>query len=105
MKLSSAVRNWRGNLDESVRRSWKRFVKAFREEYCKVNTPNSEYYYTTFQRKSETPREFYYILNKIAGKADIDVTIQPEIQVASAAALTEEPELGIWNGVPDHRTS
>ncbi|OWY92359.1 hypothetical protein PHMEG_00038676, partial [Phytophthora megakarya] len=73
LKLTSAVRDWRGNLDESVRRSWKRFVKAFREEYCKAKTPDSEYYYTTFQRKSETPREFYYRLNKIAGKADIDV--------------------------------
>ncbi|OWZ06212.1 hypothetical protein PHMEG_00021568 [Phytophthora megakarya] len=31
LKLSSAVRDWRGNLDESVRRSWKRFVKAFRD--------------------------------------------------------------------------
>ncbi|OWY95247.1 hypothetical protein PHMEG_00034796 [Phytophthora megakarya] len=48
LKLSSAVRDWRGNLDESVRRSWKRFGKAFREEYYKE-------------------------LNKIAGKADIDV--------------------------------
>ncbi|OWZ02120.1 hypothetical protein PHMEG_00026370 [Phytophthora megakarya] len=73
LKLSSAVRDWRGNLDESVRRSWKRLVKAFREEYCKAKTPDSEYYYTTFQRKSETPREFYYRLNKIAGKADIDI--------------------------------
>ncbi|OWY96460.1 hypothetical protein PHMEG_00033267 [Phytophthora megakarya] len=27
----------------------------------------------TFQRKSEIPREFYYRLNKIAGKADIDI--------------------------------
>ncbi|OWY99384.1 hypothetical protein PHMEG_00029615 [Phytophthora megakarya] len=73
LTLSLAVRDWCGNLDESVRRSWKRFVKAFREEYCKAKTPDSEYYYTTFQRKSETPREFYYRLNKIAGKADIDV--------------------------------
>ncbi|OWZ03673.1 hypothetical protein PHMEG_00024552 [Phytophthora megakarya] len=73
LKLSSAVHDWRGNLDESVRRSWKRFVKAFREEYCKAKTPDSEYYNTTFQRKSETPREFYYILNKMAGKADIDI--------------------------------
>ncbi|OWY99725.1 hypothetical protein PHMEG_00029231 [Phytophthora megakarya] len=46
--------------------SWKRFVKAFPEEYCKAKTPDSEYYYTTFQRKSETPREFYYRLNKIS---------------------------------------
>ncbi|OWZ03783.1 hypothetical protein PHMEG_00024428 [Phytophthora megakarya] len=56
LKLSSAVRDW-----------------PFREEYCKAKTLDSEYYYTTFQRKSETPREFYYRLNKIAGKADIDV--------------------------------
>ncbi|OWY90929.1 hypothetical protein PHMEG_00040707, partial [Phytophthora megakarya] len=69
LKLSSAVRGWRGNLNESVC-----FVKAFREEYCKAKAPDSEYYYTTFQRKSETPREFYYRLNKIAGKANIDIT-------------------------------
>ncbi|OWZ11466.1 hypothetical protein PHMEG_00015511 [Phytophthora megakarya] len=73
LKLSSAVGDWRGNLDVSVRRSWKRYVKASREEFCKAKTPDSEYYYTTFQRKSETPREFYYTLNKIAGKADIDI--------------------------------
>ncbi|OWY99173.1 hypothetical protein PHMEG_00029876 [Phytophthora megakarya] len=72
-KLSSSVRDWRGNLDESVRRSWKCFVKVFREEYCKAKTPDSEYYYTTFQRKSETPRGFYYRLNKITGKADSDI--------------------------------
>ncbi|OWZ19849.1 hypothetical protein PHMEG_0005843 [Phytophthora megakarya] len=67
LKFFSAVRDWCGNLDES------RFVKAFRETYCKAKTPDSEYYYTTFQKKCETPREFYYILNKIAGKADIDI--------------------------------
>ncbi|OWZ14837.1 hypothetical protein PHMEG_00011609 [Phytophthora megakarya] len=65
LKLSSVVRDWRGNLDESVCRSWKRFVKAFREEYCKAKTPDSE--------KSETSREFYYKLNKTACKADIDI--------------------------------
>ncbi|OWZ18239.1 hypothetical protein PHMEG_0007708 [Phytophthora megakarya] len=58
LKLSSAVRDWRGNLDES---------------YCKAKTPDFEYNYTTFQSKSETPRKFYYRLNKIAGKADIDI--------------------------------
>ncbi|OWY97996.1 LOW QUALITY PROTEIN: hypothetical protein PHMEG_00031350 [Phytophthora megakarya] len=47
---------------------WKRFVKAFREEYRKAKTPDSEYYYTTFQKKNETPREFYYRFNKIADK-------------------------------------
>ncbi|OWZ06254.1 hypothetical protein PHMEG_00021514 [Phytophthora megakarya] len=57
LKLSSAVGDWRGNLDVSVRRSWKRYVKASREEFCKAKTPDSEYYYTTFQRKSETPRD------------------------------------------------
>ncbi|OWZ04660.1 LOW QUALITY PROTEIN: hypothetical protein PHMEG_00023398 [Phytophthora megakarya] len=32
------------------------------------------------------------------------VTMQPEIQVASAAALTGEPELGIWNVNPKFRS-
>ncbi|OWZ13540.1 hypothetical protein PHMEG_00013110 [Phytophthora megakarya] len=66
---SRLARDW----DESVRRSWKHFVTAFREEYCKAKTPDSEYYYTTFQRKSEIPREFYYRLNNIADKTDIDI--------------------------------
>ncbi|OWZ02360.1 hypothetical protein PHMEG_00026089 [Phytophthora megakarya] len=41
LKLSSAVRDWRGNVEESEERN--------------------------------PPREFYYELNKIAGKADIDI--------------------------------
>ncbi|OWY97064.1 LOW QUALITY PROTEIN: hypothetical protein PHMEG_00032496, partial [Phytophthora megakarya] len=68
LKLSSAVRDLRGNLDESLEA-----LCESREEYCKAKTPDSEYQYMTFQRKSEPPREFYYRLNKIAGKADIDI--------------------------------
>ncbi|OWZ04087.1 hypothetical protein PHMEG_00024072 [Phytophthora megakarya] len=71
LKLSSAVRDWRGNLDESVR--WKRFAKAFREEYCKAKTPDSEYYYTTFQKTLSDVGRFYYRSNKIDDNADIDI--------------------------------
>ncbi|OWY93447.1 LOW QUALITY PROTEIN: hypothetical protein PHMEG_00037164 [Phytophthora megakarya] len=69
LKLSSAVRDWCGNLDESL----EALCESLPGRVLKAKTPDSEYYYTTFQRKSETPREFYYRLNKIAGKADIDI--------------------------------
>ncbi|GMF29899.1 unnamed protein product [Phytophthora fragariaefolia] len=72
LKLSAAVRNWRANLRPKVRRDWKKFLKAFREMYCKAKTSDSERYYTMMQRKSESPLEFYYCLNKVADKAGID---------------------------------
>ncbi|GMF17875.1 unnamed protein product [Phytophthora lilii] len=69
LKLSSSVRNWRSSLQTSVRRNWKKFIKAFLENYCKARTSDSERCYTVVQKKSETPREFYYRLNKVADKA------------------------------------
>ncbi|OWZ00659.1 LOW QUALITY PROTEIN: hypothetical protein PHMEG_00028107 [Phytophthora megakarya] len=42
-------------------------------EYCKARTTDSEKNYTIAQRKSETPREFFYRLNKTAAKAGIDI--------------------------------
>ncbi|GMF39981.1 unnamed protein product [Phytophthora fragariaefolia] len=72
LKLSAAVRNWRANLRPKVRRDWKKFLKKFREMYCKAKTSDSERYYTMMPRKSENPLEFYYRLNKVADKAGID---------------------------------
>ncbi|GMF37872.1 unnamed protein product [Phytophthora fragariaefolia] len=72
LKLSAAVRNWRANHLSKVRRDWKKFVKEFGEMYCKAMTSDSESYYTMTQRKSESPLEFYYRLNKVADKAGID---------------------------------
>ncbi|GMG16130.1 unnamed protein product [Phytophthora fragariaefolia] len=72
LKLSAAVRNWRANLRPKVRRDWKKFLKAFREMYCKAKTSDFERYYTMMQRKSESPLEFYYRLNKVADKEGID---------------------------------
>ncbi|GMF47205.1 unnamed protein product [Phytophthora fragariaefolia] len=72
LKLSAAVRNWRANLRPKVRRDWKKFLKEFREMYCKAKTSDSERYYTMMQRKSDSPLEFYYRLNKVADKAGID---------------------------------
>ncbi|GMF60003.1 unnamed protein product [Phytophthora fragariaefolia] len=42
LKLSAAVRNWRANLRPKVRRDWKKFLKEFREMYCKAKTSDSE---------------------------------------------------------------
>lgn len=72
LKLSPSVRSWRASLNTSVRRNWKKFLRAFRENYCKAKTSDSERYYTMLQKKSETPREFYYRLDKVADKAGID---------------------------------
>ncbi|EGZ14078.1 hypothetical protein PHYSODRAFT_335756 [Phytophthora sojae] len=72
LKMPAPVRNWRANLELKVCRDWKRFLKAFRERYCKANTSDSERYYTMIQKKYETPLEFYYRLNKVAEKAGLD---------------------------------
>ncbi|GMF16757.1 unnamed protein product [Phytophthora fragariaefolia] len=71
LKLSAAVRNWRANLRPKVRRDWEKFLKGFREIYGKAKTSDSERYYTMTQRKSESPSELYYRLNKVANKAGI----------------------------------
>ncbi|GMF33616.1 unnamed protein product [Phytophthora fragariaefolia] len=72
LKLSAADRNWRANLRLKVRRDWKKFLKELRDMYCKAKTSDSERYYTMTQRKSTSPLEFYYRLNKVADKAVID---------------------------------
>ncbi|KAL4129536.1 hypothetical protein PRIC2_005543 [Phytophthora ramorum] len=72
LKLPAAVRNWRSNLNPNVRRKWKKFLKEFRDMYCKAKTSDSERYYTMIQKKAETPLEFYYRLNKVADKAGIE---------------------------------
>ncbi|KAE9279283.1 hypothetical protein PR003_g28269 [Phytophthora rubi] len=64
LKLPSSARDWRYNLDEDVRHSWKRFLKAFKEKYCKAKTSDSERYYRMTQKKTEAPLEFFYRLNR-----------------------------------------
>ncbi|GMF55593.1 unnamed protein product [Phytophthora fragariaefolia] len=72
LKLSAAARNWRANLRPKVRRDWKKFLKEFRERYCKTKTSDSERYYTMMQRKAESPLGFYYRLHNVTDKAGID---------------------------------
>ncbi|KAE9168599.1 hypothetical protein PF002_g30573 [Phytophthora fragariae] len=72
LKLPSSARDWRYNLDEDVRHSWKRFLKAFKEKYCKAKTSDSERYYSMTQKKTEAPLEFFYRLNRVADKAGIN---------------------------------
>ncbi|KAE8991659.1 hypothetical protein PR001_g21161 [Phytophthora rubi] len=72
LKLPSSARDWRYNLDEDVRHSWKRFLKAFKEKYCKAKTSDSERYYSMTQEKTEAPLEFFYRLNRVADKAGIN---------------------------------
>ncbi|KAE8979693.1 hypothetical protein PR001_g24238 [Phytophthora rubi] len=72
LRLPSSVRDWRYNLDEPVRCSWKRFLKAFKEKYCKARMSDSERYYIMVQKKKETPLEFFYRLNRVADKAGIN---------------------------------
>ncbi|KAE8902628.1 hypothetical protein PF003_g13322 [Phytophthora fragariae] len=72
LKLPSSARDWRYNLDEDVRHSWKRFLKALKEKYCKAKTSDSERYYSMTQKKTEAPLEFFYRLNRVADKAGIN---------------------------------
>ncbi|OWZ10001.1 hypothetical protein PHMEG_00017213, partial [Phytophthora megakarya] len=70
----------RSNLQTDTRRDWKKFLKTFRGNYCKARTTDSEKYYTIAQRKSETPREFYYRLKKTVTKAGIDIRSTPKLR-------------------------
>ncbi|KAE9261740.1 hypothetical protein PR003_g33811 [Phytophthora rubi] len=72
LKLPSSARDWRYNLDEDVRHSWKRILKAFKEKYCKAKTSDSERYYSMTQKKTEAPLEFFYRLNRVADKAGMN---------------------------------
>jgi hypothetical protein len=71
MKMSSAVRNWRGQLQKHVQSNWKALSKEFRRKYLKTRTSESERYFTIKQKTSETPLEFLYRLNEAAVKAGI----------------------------------
>jgi hypothetical protein len=71
IKMSPAVRNWRGQLRKSVRSDWKRLEKAFKREYCKSKVDDLERYYTMSQYKDETPLAFLYRLNLGAEHAGV----------------------------------
>ncbi|KAE9088366.1 hypothetical protein PF010_g19405 [Phytophthora fragariae] len=72
LKLPSSARDWRYNLDEAIRHSWKRFLKALKEKYCKAKTSDFERYYSMTQKKTEAPLEYFYRLNRVADKAGIN---------------------------------
>ncbi|KAE9260155.1 hypothetical protein PR003_g34485, partial [Phytophthora rubi] len=71
MKMSSAVRNWRGQLSKHVQNDWKRLSREFKRKYLKVRTSESERYYTMRQKSNESAMEFFYRLNEAAVKAGI----------------------------------
>ncbi|GMG15702.1 unnamed protein product [Phytophthora fragariaefolia] len=101
LKLSTAVRNWRANLRPKVRRDWKKFLKEFREMYCKAKTSDSKRYYTMTQRKSENPLEFYYRLNKVADKAGIDFDSSSKQRERQLKVFTKKG--GYYDGPPPKR--
>ncbi|KAE9260608.1 hypothetical protein PR003_g34293, partial [Phytophthora rubi] len=71
MKMSSAVRNWRGQLSKHVQSNWRRLSGAFKRKYLKARTSESERYYTMHQKSNESAMEFFYRLNEAAVKAGI----------------------------------
>ncbi|GMF36881.1 unnamed protein product [Phytophthora fragariaefolia] len=71
MKISSAVRNWRGQLPKHVQADWKKPSREFRHKYLKTRTSESERYFTTKQKSGETPLEFPYRLKEAAVNAGI----------------------------------
>ncbi|GMG16107.1 unnamed protein product [Phytophthora fragariaefolia] len=71
MKMSSAVRNWRGQLPKHVQADWEKLSREFRHKYLKTRTSESERYYTMKQESGETPLEFLYRLNEAAVKGGI----------------------------------
>ncbi|KAE8974376.1 hypothetical protein PR001_g26011 [Phytophthora rubi] len=71
MKMSSAVRNWRGQLSKHVQNNWRRLSGEFKRKYLKARTSESERYYTMRQKSNESAMEFFYRLNEAAVKAGI----------------------------------
>ncbi|OWZ04989.1 LOW QUALITY PROTEIN: hypothetical protein PHMEG_00023003 [Phytophthora megakarya] len=66
MKITSAVRNWRGQLPKHVQSSWKNPSAEFRREYLKSCTSELERYSTMRQKLSESA-EFLLPLPSRAG--------------------------------------
>ncbi|GMF37914.1 unnamed protein product [Phytophthora fragariaefolia] len=71
MKMSSAVRNWRGHHPKHVQANWKTLSREFRHKYLKTRTSESERYFTMGQKPGETPLDFLYRLNEAVVKAGI----------------------------------
>ncbi|KAE9311412.1 hypothetical protein PF008_g20216 [Phytophthora fragariae] len=71
MKMSSAVRNWRGQLSKHIQSNWRRLSGEFKRKYLKARTSESERYYTMRQKSNESAMEFFYRLNEAAVKAGI----------------------------------
>ncbi|KAE9001169.1 hypothetical protein PR002_g17981 [Phytophthora rubi] len=71
MKMSSAVRNWRGQLSKHVHNNWRRLSGEFKRKYLKAQTSESERYYTMRQKSNESAMEFFYRQNEAAVKAGI----------------------------------
>ncbi|KAE9208682.1 hypothetical protein PF002_g19327 [Phytophthora fragariae] len=71
MKMSSAVRNCRGQLSKHVQSNWRRLSGEIKCKYLKARTSESERYYTMRQKSSESAMEFFYRLNEAAVKAGI----------------------------------
>ncbi|KAE9023185.1 hypothetical protein PR002_g11773 [Phytophthora rubi] len=71
MKMSSAVRNWRGQLSKHVQNDWRRLSGEFKRKYLKARTSESERYYTMRQKSNESAIKCFYRLNEAAVKAGI----------------------------------
>ncbi|GMF35676.1 unnamed protein product [Phytophthora fragariaefolia] len=71
MKMSSAVRNWRGQLPKHIQADRKKLSREFRHKYLKTRTSESERYVTMKQKSDKTPLEFRHKLNEAAAKAGI----------------------------------
>ncbi|GMF51241.1 unnamed protein product [Phytophthora fragariaefolia] len=71
IKMSSAVRNWRGQLPKHAQADWNKLSREFRHKYLKTRTLESERCFTMKQKSGETPLEFLYRMNEAAVKAGI----------------------------------
>ncbi|GMF57157.1 unnamed protein product [Phytophthora fragariaefolia] len=53
MKMSSAVRNWRGLLPKHIQADWKMLSRESRHKYLKTRTSESERYFTMKQKSQK----------------------------------------------------
>ncbi|KAE9356541.1 hypothetical protein PF008_g3561 [Phytophthora fragariae] len=72
LKVSPAVRDWRGRLPKHERRDWGGFSKRFKREFCRSKVSDAESYYTMTQDKDEKALAFLHRLNLAGERAGVD---------------------------------
>ncbi|EGZ27096.1 hypothetical protein PHYSODRAFT_472956 [Phytophthora sojae] len=72
LKLPTSARHWRAQLPRHVRDDWTQLSHAFKRKYFRSRMSDSERYYTIEQGRTESALDFFYRLNAVACKANVE---------------------------------